>query len=190
MARAEYAIANCVNTGQIACHVCNAIELKLKSKRASQSETGIWMEELRAFKNKINWKNSRNLTTFVYVHSFFMLSSPVDRAAAHVHISFQSQAHCVRCKCAFVLCTQLPHRSISDMLFWKVSPSCPQSQYCRNGPFIVFRSRYTERIICRMSRDVIAANLVRLANGTQCNLANSTLWDRERIFSLTLNMIA
>lgn len=43
------------------------------------------MEELKAFKNKINWKNSRNLTTFVYVHSFFMLSSPVDRAAAHVH---------------------------------------------------------------------------------------------------------
>lgn len=37
VARAEYAIAKCVNTGRIACHVCNAIELKLESK-ASESK--------------------------------------------------------------------------------------------------------------------------------------------------------
>lgn len=150
MARAEYAIANCVNTGQIACHVCNAIELKLESKRASQSETGIRMEELRAFKNKINWKNSRNLTTFVYVHSFFMLSSPVDRAAAHVHFVPEPSTLCALQMCIRALhsiTTQKHQRYVVLKSVTKLSPKPVLSKWAvHRFPFSLHRANYMQNV--------------------------------------------
>lgn len=104
--------------GQIACHVCNAIE-------SQQSKAGATRNSRECFKKtKINWKNSWNLTTFVYIHlcvvlrvvffSFFFI------LLAHIHIELPAQ---IRIHIVCELCTfmhsalDLPHRSAFNVMF-------------------------------------------------------------------------
>lgn len=146
---------------------------------------------------------------------------PLKRSAAvfaHVHfVSGQMAYIYIHIGCVYLLemCIYALHsittqKRINDMLlFWKVSPSCPETasivEMLLILPFSALatdtqntQTAYT--ITCRMSRCYrfgksrlpSAIRQYMYIQYTQCNIVLPTLWDRERIFSrsFTLNMIA